>query len=76
MKSVLTHALALYLGAGMFAGVMLQRGIPALNPLGVAFVAVTWPNQVRCARVSSGCNPLPPEWMEPYLWTHDREGVR
>ena len=41
----------------------------ALNPVGVAFIAVTWPNQIRCARADAGCSPLPPAWMAPYLFS-------
>lgn len=69
MRLLLVAALSAYLGAGTFAGLMMQRAIPALNPLGVAFIAATWPNQVRCARVSAGCDPTPPEWAQPYLFT-------
>ena len=65
-------ALAMYLGAGLFAGLMMQRGIPALNPLGVTFIGLTWPNQVRCARVESACDPTGPEWLHPYLFSFER----
>lgn len=61
---------SMYLGAGLFAGLLMQRGIPALNPLGVAFIAVTWPNQIRCARVSSGCEATP-SWIAPYIFTFE-----
>ncbi|MDY8108305.1 hypothetical protein U0C82_03960 [Fulvimarina sp. 2208YS6-2-32] len=66
-------ALSMYAGAGLFAGLMMQRAIPPLNPLGVTFIALTWPNQIRCARVSSGCDPTPYGWMEPYLFTFPEE---
>lgn len=58
----------MYLGAGLFAGLMMHRAIPALNPLGVAFIAATWPNQIRCARVESACDAVP-EWAGPYIFT-------
>lgn len=63
---------SLYLGAGLFAGLMMQRAIPAINPLGVALIAATWPNQIRCARVSSGCEPIP-SWAAPYIFTFSKE---
>lgn len=59
---------SLYLGAGLFAGVMMQRAIPAISPIGIGFIAITWPNQVRCARVSSGCEPIP-NWVKPYIFS-------
>jgi hypothetical protein len=60
--------LSAYIGAGLFAGLMMQRAIPAINPLGVALIALTWPNQIRCARISSDCEPIP-QWMSPYIFT-------
>lgn len=59
---------SLYLGAGLFAGVMMQRAIPAITPVGIVFIAATWPNQVRCARKSAGCDPIP-EWVTPYIFS-------
>lgn len=67
-KLIVVSVVSLYLGAGLFAGIMMQRAIPAINPIGIAFIAVTWPNQVRCARVSSGCDPIP-KWITPYIFS-------
>ena len=61
--------LSAYLGAGLFAGLLMQRAIPAMNPLGVAYVAATWPRQIICARVESGCSTQPPERIAPYLFS-------
>lgn len=61
---------SMYLGAGLFAGLLMQRAVPALNPLGVAFIAINWPNQIRCARVSAGCDAIP-KWFGPYLFTFE-----
>ena len=68
MKSAITHTIAVYLGAGLFAGLLMQQAIPALNGLGVAYIAATWPNQIRCAKVSAGCNAVPDEWLAQYLF--------
>ena len=68
MRRAATILLSMYLGAGLFAGLMMQRAIPALNPLGVAFITATWPNQIRCARVESGCNAVPSK-LAPYLFS-------
>lgn len=59
---------SLYVGAGLFAGLVMQRSVPALNPTGVVMIAITWPNLIRCARVSSECEPIP-AWMAPYIFT-------
>ncbi|MGN6773138.1 MAG: hypothetical protein ACTHJQ_25315 [Rhizobiaceae bacterium] len=67
-RYILVSLVSAYLGAGLFAGLLYQRAIPAINPLGVALIAVTWPNQIRCARVSSGCKPVP-AWASPYIFT-------
>ena len=71
-RYILTSALSAYLGAGLFAGLLMQRGIPALNTVGVTAIALTWPNQIRCARVASGCQPIP-EWLTPYIFSFPRK---
>lgn len=68
MKLILTAIISVYLGAGLFAGLLMQRAIPALNPLGVAYIATTWPKQIICAWTSSGCDTGPPERLAPYLF--------
>lgn len=67
-RYVIVSAASMYVGAGLFAGLLMHRAIPALNPLGVVFIAATWPNQIRCARIESGCE-APPKWMAPYIFT-------
>lgn len=61
--------LCIYLGAGLFAGLLMQRAIPALNPLGVTYIALTWPREIQCARTESNCSSDPPEWLAPYLFS-------
>lgn len=77
-RFILGLAIGLYLGAGLFGGLLMQRAIPALNPLGVAYMAVTWPRTIICARVVDNCSQEPPEWLAPYLFsfraTPHREG--
>lgn len=68
-KMIAVAALSAYLGAGLFAGLSLQRAIPALNPVGVAWVTATWPNVIRCARVSSGCSPVGPTGLQPFMFS-------
>lgn len=69
IRHILAAALCLHLGAGLFAGLLMQRSIPALNPAGVAYIAMTWPRVLRCARSDSGCDPAPPDWLAPYLFS-------
>lgn len=61
--------LGVYLGAGLFGGLLIQRSVPALNPAGIAYVAATWPNIIRCARTEADCDPTGPEWLKPYLFS-------
>lgn len=73
-RIIATHLLALYLGAGLFGGLLMQRAIPAMNGVGVAFYAATWPRQIACARVSAGCRDFDewmPGWMVAALFTFD-----
>ena len=58
---ILSHALAGYLGAGLFAAMLMNAAIPALNWKGMAYIAATWPSQIYCARTERQC-PEPPEW--------------
>jgi hypothetical protein len=73
VRKTATFAFAMYLGASLFAGLLVQRAIPPLNTLGVAVVGLTWPRQLQCARVSSNCDPMPPAWLGPYIFTFSRE---
>lgn len=72
MRKALTIALSMYLGAGLFAGLMAQRAVPALNLVGVVFITMTWPNQIRCARVESKCDAIPSK-LAPYIFSFKGE---
>lgn len=69
MRFAVGFVIGLYLGAGLFSGLLMQRAIPALNPVGLTYLAMTWPRQIICARVSSGCSTEPPSWMHSYLFS-------
>ena len=58
MRAALSHLLAGYVGAGLFGGLLMKMSIPALNPIGVVFYALTWPAFVYCAPTSRNCNML------------------
>lgn len=73
MKRLLVvSVVSAYLGAGLFAGLLMQRAIPAINPVGVLFIAITWPNQLRCAREASGCQGVP-TWAARYVFSFPEE---
>lgn len=69
IRASIIFATGAYLGAGLFAGLLMQRAIPALNPLGITYIAVTWPMQIVCARKDSGCEAAPPKVLAPYLFS-------
>jgi hypothetical protein len=68
-KSILTHTIALYLGAGLFAASLIGASIPALNMLGHMYITLTWPALVYCAPVHRACDGMPPDWAGPYLFS-------
>ncbi|WP_411839812.1 hypothetical protein [Paracoccus sp. ME4] len=68
-RLIAAFLLGAYLGAGIFAGLLHQRAVPALNVVGIAWITATWPNLIRCARADAGCDPTGPEWMRPYIFT-------
>lgn len=54
-------AIAAYIGAGLFAGWLMNAAIPAINWLGITYIAATWPIQIYCAPVEQQCE-FSPEW--------------
>ena len=68
MRTLIIVVVSAYLGAGLFAGLLMHRAIPALNPLGIGYIAATWPRQIICARVETDCKPMP-ESLAPYLFS-------
>lgn len=75
-KTILTIVASAYIGAGLFGGLVMQAAVPAMNGLGVAYYAATWPAFLHCARKDvAGCNPLTlmPLWLSQHLFTFDEE---
>jgi hypothetical protein len=62
MRRILTHALSVYIGAGLFAGLLMKAAVPAINWIGVAYIAATWPVQIYCAPIRRECEVEPPDW--------------
>ena len=73
-KTIITHLIALYLGAGIFGGAMLYSAMPALNIFGAGIQAVMWPAMVYCVPKERNCNPLAylPEWTQQSMFTFNR----
>jgi hypothetical protein len=69
LKPILTHAAAIYLGAGIFAASLFGASIPAFNIIGKAWVVIYWPRMVYCAPIENHCDPMPPKWLTEYVFT-------
>ena len=50
-----------YVFTGAMSGIAMSRAIPALNGIGKAYVAATWPGAMFCAATQiTGCTVMPP----------------
>jgi hypothetical protein len=47
----------------------MKQGIPALNGLGMAYIAVTWPKTIYCARTVNNCDPTGGDTLNQYFFT-------
>ena len=56
-KKILTHLLAMFVGAGLFGGITIGAAIPAMNIYGVVYYVITWPITIYC--VANNCDPFP-----------------
>lgn len=70
-KQILTHVTAVYFGAGLFGGLLLQQAMPAMNAIGVTYYAITWPGQIYCARTSRNGSAMPPDSVSSFFYTFD-----
>ncbi|MSU91876.1 hypothetical protein GE300_20075 [Rhodobacteraceae bacterium 2CG4] len=71
VRSLFSHALALYIGAGLFGGLLMAQAVPATTPVGVAYYTVTWPQQIYCARADRDCRRIDeqaPAWLVPLMF--------
>lgn len=74
MKFILTHAVASYVGAGLFGGLVMQTAVPAMNTFGVAYYAAAWPAFLHCAKSKlADCDPMSiiPEGWRPLMFTFE-----
>jgi len=62
IRKILVHVAAVYMSVGVVQGALLYYSIPAMNVLGWAYYAVTWPEFVCYgAKVCHG-DPWVPRW--------------
>ncbi|WP_411975970.1 hypothetical protein [Sulfitobacter faviae] len=76
MKFIFTHAVAAYVGAGLFGGLVMQTAVPSMNTFGVAYYAAAWPAFLHCAKSKlAACNPMSiiPEDLRPLMFTFEGE---
>ena len=66
-RRILGVVAAFYLAIGAGLGGYMQSLIPAMNWLGVAYYAVSWPAYPICHY--AGCDPMPPQWLGNYFFT-------
>jgi hypothetical protein len=71
MKYVPKTVITLYLGAGLFCGLLFSVSIPELNPAGIGYLTLTWPRVIYCAPEIRGCAPIGPSWVRPYLFSFE-----
>ena len=62
---------ACYLFVSVIGGFAMQAVIPALNPIGVAYVGLTWPIAVGCTAVRAECSNIPPKQYGAWLFTFE-----
>ncbi|KPH68605.1 hypothetical protein [Novosphingobium sp. ST904] len=59
-KGFFSGVLATYLFIALVGGLAMKTVLPALNPLGVAYVGLTWPVAMTCVALDNRCSAIPP----------------
>lgn len=67
-RTFIGRLLAFYLMFTALAGLAMKAVIPALNPLGVAYVGITWPVAMACVATGNTCSNVPPERYAYWLF--------
>ena len=65
--------LTAYLIQATIAGFAMKAVIPALNPLGIAYVGLTWPIASGCIAIHAECSAVPPQRYAGWLFTFDQQ---
>lgn len=68
-KAFWKGVLAAYLFIALIAGAAMKALLPALNPLGMVYVGLTWPIAITCVAARSECSAVPPQRYAQYLFT-------
>ena len=74
MSRLVKYLVSAYVGAGLFGGLVMQAAIPAMNGIGVAVYASSWPAFLYCARHDIGtCDPFShiPLVVQGYMFTFE-----
>lgn len=74
-KRFVQGALVAYLAQATIAGFAMKAVIPPLNPLGIAYVGLTWPIASGCIAVHAECSSVPPQRYAKWLFTFDGESA-
>jgi hypothetical protein len=59
LKRVLIYGGVIYLWIGLILGSAMAFAIPAMNPLGVGYYALTWPAFVASGTLDTPAPPVP-----------------
>ena len=71
LKHIITHLLALYIGAGLSLGLIMNQVLP-LSHFGVAVYTATWPRHVYCvASDCFGAEDYLPMWFAQWIFDLD-----
>lgn len=70
-KGFLYGVLAAYLLVALIGGLAMKTVLPALNPLGIAYVGLTWPVAMTCVALDNPCSAIPPSQYASWLFTFE-----
>jgi hypothetical protein len=69
VSAIWKGVLASYLAIAVVGGFAMKSVLPALNPLGMAYVGLTWPVAITCVALRNTCSVVPPERYASWLFT-------
>jgi hypothetical protein len=62
-----------YLVYSAIAGMAMKAAMPGLNPLGVAYIGLTWPVPMTCLAIHSDCSVVPPPKYARFLFSENSQ---
>lgn len=69
MRNFWKGVLASYLAIALIGGFAMKAVLPALNPLGMVYVGLTWPIAITCVAIRPDCSAVPPQRYAKWLFT-------